>query len=61
MSETHGYEDTFEAAGYDRRHEICATVYPEILLGEPSPSETAEIRVEFDCPDDAEHGYYELQ
>jgi len=44
-----------------RRHEVCATIDPEVLLGEPSPSETAELRVEFDFPDDAEHDHYEIQ
>lgn len=44
-----------------RRHEVCATIDPEILLGEPYPSETVELRVEFDFPEDAEYDHYGIQ
>lgn len=44
-----------------RRHEVRAKIDPEILLGEPYPSETVELRVEFDFPADAEYDHYEIQ
>ncbi|AFO57773.1 MULTISPECIES: hypothetical protein [Natrinema] len=56
-----GCRDVRYAPSSIRRYEVCATIDPEILLGEPSHSETAELRVEFEFPDDTEHDYYEIQ
>ncbi|QHS17084.1 hypothetical protein GWK26_07970 [haloarchaeon 3A1-DGR] len=56
-----GCSDVRYAPSAIRRHEVRATIEPEVLLGEPSPSATIELRVEFDFPDDAEHDHYEIQ
>ncbi|RQG92127.1 hypothetical protein [Natrarchaeobius chitinivorans] len=44
-----------------RRHEVRATIDPEVLLGEPHPPETVDLRVAFDVPEDADYDHYEIQ
>jgi len=61
LSNQGGCRDVRYAPSSIRRHEVCATIDPEVLLGKPYPSETAELRVEFDFPDDAVHDHYEIQ
>lgn len=56
-----GCRDVRYVPSSTRRHEVCATIDPEILLGEPYPSETAELRIEFDFPNDVEYDHYEIQ
>jgi len=61
LSNRGGCRDIRYAPSSVRRHEVCATIDPEVLLGERYPSETAELRVEFEFPDDAEYDHYEVQ
>ncbi|AUX09166.1 hypothetical protein AArcSl_1537 [Halalkaliarchaeum desulfuricum] len=56
-----GCYDVRYAPSSIRRHEVCATIEPEILLGRPYPSETVELRVEFEFPEDTEYDQYEIQ